>query len=304
MPSKNVSLYVGDAISALLEAPFQSWELIVVEDHSSDNTLEVTEDLARQDSRIRVVRNTGDGKVAGLNYGYSLTRGTLIKCIDADDQLSPEFFAHLSVMSRCDAMCHDMAVTTNDLNVVGKYAIDQSFFRNDFAQCLRHLKGLPRCTWLFTREVGDRIFPMPLALPFEDVWFSLVIKKYAKEISYIGERLYSYRQHGNQTFGGVLCFDRDVVIFRAKRMLRLLALLEGPHGACLTEGVASGEFFEEIRLFYTLMAQRPLSLRDIIHAPLGKSLKAKLLTYRKLQFFAPHLIRAKWFWDDLRAHSR
>jgi len=304
MPAKNAAGYVSDAISILFDAPFKDWELIVVEDHSCDDTLGILNKLAGQDTRVTVVRNTGSGKIAGLNYGYSLARGRIIKCIDADDQLRPEFFDHIDTMSQCDAMCHDMCVTAGDLSVRGWYAMDQSFFQRGFEYCLRYLKSLPRCTWSFTRELGDRIFPMPGELPFEDVWFSLIIKRYAAKIWHVSDAMYYYRQHDTQTFGGVLGFGEDVVIFRAKRMLNLLRVIESQAGVRLTEGVVSDAFFDEIRLFYEILAKKRVSWKDILCARMSRSLKVKAAAYRKLRSVAPSIVRLKWFVDSLReSHS-
>lgn len=300
MPAKNAAGYVSDAISILLDAPFKDWELIVVEDHSCDDTLGILNKLAGQDARVTVVRNTGSGKIAGLNYGYSLAHGRIIKCIDADDQLRPEFFDHIDTMSQCDAMCHDMCVTAGDLSVRGRYAMDQSFFQCGFEYCLRYLKSLPRCTWSFTRELGDRIFPMPAELPFEDVWFSLVIKRYATKISYISEGLYYYRQHEEQTFGGVLSFSDPVVVFRAQRMLRLLEVIESDKGADLRQGVAANGFFDEIRQFYRLLSQPRVSSKSILGSAMPASFKAKVFIYKKLSRLAPYTVRLKWLLDRVR----
>lgn len=300
MPAKNVASYIADAIRPLLRTSLDNWELIIVDDHSSDNTLEVARSVAGHDARVIAVSNTGNGKIAGLNCGYAFARGSVIKCIDADDQLLPEFFDHVDAMSHCDAMCHDMCVTDSKLRVMGKYAMDPSFFQNDFAYCLKYLKSLPRCTWSFTREVGNRIFPMPLELPFEDVWFSLSIKRYAAKISYLNEGLYNYRQHDNQTFGGVLSFSDSIVVFRAQRMLRLLTVIESEDGRSLTEGIVLSGFFDEIKRFYGLLGQQHVSLKSILGSDMPVSLRMKVLIYKKLSLLAPHMVRLKWLLDRAR----
>ena len=84
MPAKNVSSYAEDAVDALLQADYEDWELVVIEDHSTDDTLNIFRETAKKDSRVKVFENIGSGKVAGQNYGYTLINGGIVKCIDAE----------------------------------------------------------------------------------------------------------------------------------------------------------------------------------------------------------------------------
>jgi glycosyltransferase involved in cell wall biosynthesis len=294
MPAKNVSLYVGWAVDCLCKADYKDWELVVIDDHSTDITYEILKQVEETDSRIKVFKNKGNGKVVGLNYGYSLTSGEIIKCIDADDALDAHFFDHIGTMHDFDAMCHDFYITTNDLKIIGHYAINKTFLQKDFIYCLKYLKAVPRCTWSFTREIGDRIFPMPTQLPFEDVWFSLVIKKYAHEILHLSEKLYYYRQHKNQTYGGILNFDSEVISFRANRMLRFIEVLQTEEARQLMPEGKNLDYLKEIRFFYNLLASEKLTLRNILASDISKGLKLKLLLYRKFPIVAPLAVRLNW----------
>ena len=126
MPARNVSSYVSEAVNGLLKASFKNWELIIIEDHSTDNTLSILREMEEQDSRIRVFENKGIGKVAALNYGYTFSSGVFIKCIDADDVLSERFFDYIYMMNDCDALCHNSYVTASDLTILGSYSVDKS----------------------------------------------------------------------------------------------------------------------------------------------------------------------------------
>jgi len=300
MPAKNVSLYVSEAISALIKADYQDWELIIIEDHSTDNTLSILREMEGQDSRIRVFENKGSGKVIGLNYGYTLASGEVIKCIDADDVLDMKFFDYVDIMNNCDVLCHDGYVTTNRLRVIKNYSVDKFVLIKNFSYCLKYLKGLPRWTWSFTRSIGDKIFPIPANLPFEDVWFTLMIKKWARNIQYINRELYFYRQHSNQTYGGILNFDDKLILFRAKRMLKLIDVIEHEQTNRLISGMNDKNSFDEVRRFYELLAKETVHLGEIVSSGIPLEFKVKLLVYRKLSFLAPLIIRLKWFVDRRR----
>ena len=298
MPAKNAARYIEDAIRPLLSAAEKNWELVVIDDHSDDGTYELLRRHADRDERIRVFRNTGQGKVEGLNYGYAQSRGEVVKCIDADDALDVAFFDELPAMSGDEAHCHDAFITDEHLNRLAVYAVNNRFIKESYRNVLEGLTGLPRWAWTFTRQLGDRIFPMPASIPFEDVWFSLVIKKHATRIYRAGRPLYLYRQHGSQTFGGILNYDRAVVMFRANRMLRLIDALEAEAGEAL--GIEPGSFARQ-RAYNRLMAAENPSLVDILRAGFSPALKAKIVLIRKAPWAARLLTVVKWKMDRLFA---
>ena len=300
MPAKNASLYVGQAVNSLRKTNYEDWELVVIDDHSVDDTYDILKRAEETDSRIKVFKNKGNGKVAGLNYGYTLTSGEIIKCIDADDVLSEKFFDYVDTISNYDAFCHDSYITASNLRILGNYSVDKSILIKDFSYCLKYLKSLPRSIWSFTRDIGDKVFPIPRSLPFEDVWFSLIIKKYAERIYYVNENLYYYRQHNNQVFGGILNFDSEIVSFRAKRMLKLIDVIAHEQPERLLSGINDVDFFHTIRRFYRLSAQRKVSLGEIVKLDAPLEFRLKLFLYKKLSFLAPQIIRLKWFLDKRR----
>lgn len=297
MPAKDASPYVGDAISALQKAHYQDWELIIIEDHSSDDTLSILREIEKRDCRIRVFENKGSGKVVGLNYGYTLTLGEVIKSIDADDILDIKFFDHVDIMDNYDVLCHDGYVTTDNLRIIGNYSVNKSFLNKDFSCCLKYLKSLPRWTWSFTRSIGDRIFPIPTELPFEDVWFSLIIKRYAKKISHVNESLYFYRQHQNQTYGGIMNFEKEIVRFRARRMLKLIEVFK-KESERMGYDFRVDNLLDDIRKFNEMLTLDSLSWRDILVSGICIKLKIKAIIFRKIYYIGPFLLRFKWWFDN------
>jgi len=300
MPARNVSSYVSESVNELLKAKYEDWELIIIEDHSTDDTLSILREIEKRDCRIRVFENDGVGKVVGLNYGYTFSSGEFIKCIDADDVLDTRFFDHVDIMNNYDAICHNGHVTTSKLRIIGNYSVDKSVLIEDYLYCLKYLKGLPRWTWSFTRSIGDRIFPIPENLPFEDVWFTLMIKKHAKRMYYINDELYHYRQHDNQVFGGILNFSSEVVSFRAKRMLKLIDVIVNEQIELLAPETNDAGFFDGMRHFYELLARQTVNFIDIFKSEMPLEFRLKLIIYKKLSFLAPLMIRLKWFLDKKR----
>lgn len=82
--------YLGPAIESVLAQTFSDFELLVVDDASSDGSPELLQRFASQDPRVRVIRaDTNGGPVAASNLGLAQARGALIARIDADDECRP-----------------------------------------------------------------------------------------------------------------------------------------------------------------------------------------------------------------------
>jgi glycosyltransferase involved in cell wall biosynthesis len=115
MPARNEARYIGEAIRSLQAASEPNWELKVVDDFSDDATASIVADIGRQDSRVTLIKNRERGKVSAINLGFSCSRGDLIKIIDADDILLPEFFGSVPDMQLAGASCHDYKVVDEQL---------------------------------------------------------------------------------------------------------------------------------------------------------------------------------------------
>ena len=97
MPAYNAKDQIENAISSIKSQTMEHWELIVVDDSSTDDTPDVVEEWCSKDPRIILIRldeNRGPGYAK--NCGLSKAAGTYITFIDADDWLDKDAFAVLS----------------------------------------------------------------------------------------------------------------------------------------------------------------------------------------------------------------
>lgn len=88
MPFKDTSAYLPECLHSIGDQNFHSWELIAVDDHSSDTSLAILTEWAARDSRIRVYPNRGSGIICALKTGYAQSRGGLITRMDSDDRMA------------------------------------------------------------------------------------------------------------------------------------------------------------------------------------------------------------------------
>ena len=91
MPTYDVAAFVARAIDSVMQQTFAGWELIVVDDCSSDHTSDAVLQFARRDPRILLVStSTNGGPGAARNIGLEMATGEWIAVLDGDDAWLPE----------------------------------------------------------------------------------------------------------------------------------------------------------------------------------------------------------------------
>lgn len=91
IPVHNYAAYVETAIKSVIAQTYQDWELIVVDDGSTDDGAEKARALIIQEPRARLIQQENAGVAYARNNGIKLARGEFICCLDADDAIDPAF---------------------------------------------------------------------------------------------------------------------------------------------------------------------------------------------------------------------
>lgn len=91
MPLYNAESFLNESVGSILSQTYDNWELIVIEDCSSDGSLSLARDFEKQDGRITVYRNKRNlGAAKSRNEGLKFVSGDYVAFIDADDAWFPE----------------------------------------------------------------------------------------------------------------------------------------------------------------------------------------------------------------------
>lgn len=89
MPSYNVAKYIGESIDSVLNQSYSSWELIIIDDCSTDNTCEIVNSY--NDKRIILKKNdVNSGAAISRNVGIKVAKGKWIAFLDSDDLWEPQ----------------------------------------------------------------------------------------------------------------------------------------------------------------------------------------------------------------------
>ncbi len=96
MPAYNASGYIGQTIESVLNQTFTDFELLIIDDGSTDSTLTVAHQYGRRDRRIKVISQANQGVSATRNRGIQEAKGQFMAFLDADDLwLTDKLAAHI-----------------------------------------------------------------------------------------------------------------------------------------------------------------------------------------------------------------
>lgn len=90
VPAYNVEQYISTTLQTVLNQSYKNLEVLVVNDGSTDSTRQVIDELATQDSRLRVFHVTNAGPGAARNLAVDNAAGEFLTFVDADDELPPD----------------------------------------------------------------------------------------------------------------------------------------------------------------------------------------------------------------------
>jgi glycosyltransferase involved in cell wall biosynthesis len=176
VPTYNSGRFLGRALQSVLDQTFQDWELIVVDDGSTDDTQEVM--AAFQGPCIRYAYQENRGAPAALNAGIRLARGVYIAFLGADDRWLPEKLA-LQV-AQLDSLPLKVAMVYTDLHllnledetILGRFLEGRDPPRGKVLSQLLHTDGsfIHPCASLIRREVFERVGLFDEGLKTHEDW--------------------------------------------------------------------------------------------------------------------------------------
>jgi glycosyltransferase involved in cell wall biosynthesis len=95
MPVYNAGEYLYKSIGSIQAQTVQDFEIIAVDDGSTDNSLEILQALAREDSRIKIITREEKGYAKTMNEAFDAAIGDYVLNVDPDDWLEPDMFERM-----------------------------------------------------------------------------------------------------------------------------------------------------------------------------------------------------------------
>lgn len=157
IPCYNYGQFVGRAIKTVLGQSYEDFELIVVDDGSTDDSWEVIENAIRDDDRAKAIRQENSGVAHARNRAIAMARGEFIACLDADDGMAQDFLAVLvPALERAD---RDVGIVYSSLALMrddGTGVKSRWPPQYDFGHFLKHRGNTVPSLCLFRKEAWER----------------------------------------------------------------------------------------------------------------------------------------------------
>lgn len=96
MPCYNSADYVERAIQSCIEQTYDNWELVIINDGSTDSTVDIVNSYMQNDNRISLFSKENGGYVSAVNMGLECVNGDYFMLLGSDDELKPELFLELN----------------------------------------------------------------------------------------------------------------------------------------------------------------------------------------------------------------
>ncbi len=220
MAAYNAENYIAEAISSVLEQTYQNWELIIVNDGSTDKTRQIINSFVCDDERILVIDQKNSGRPAiARNVGIRCMNGDFVVFLDADDTYEKNKISaqlqQFKTFPKLDIIFHDIGIMNEcgvkaeksyleSVDYMQKVAAYIQCVKDDVFLCNKQfynfmsttITSLSMCAVMVRREA---LFKQKVWFEEDfvigediDLWFRLVK---GKEVIFINQILSYYRQH-------------------------------------------------------------------------------------------------------------
>lgn len=214
IPFYNAEKYLADAIKSVLAQSYPYWELILVDDGSTDGSLKIAQDFATRDSRIRVISDGVNKKLpARLNQIIREAQYDYIARMDADDIMHPERletqFDFLRNNINFDLVSSGLISIDNNNQVKGFRCVDElyyDFITPKLSYPVVHPSIMARKSWFERNQYSEKY---PRAEDFE-LW-TRSIRSNDFKMAVLPDLLLYYREEGNLSLDKIINSYKDIL---------------------------------------------------------------------------------------------
>lgn len=214
VPVYNVEKYLEDCIKSIINQTYANIEIILVDDGSTDGSLNICKQYATEDSRITIIQQENHGVSYARNKGIEIAKGNYITFIDSDDWIEKEFIETLyneAKEKKADVtICGYNRIIGKNKEKIHFAGEKHDFNSNEYSiKVLNPQTGFGFCHMkLIKRKCIDKVrFDEGLTVG-EDALFNMEIAKNIGKAILVEKRLYNYRINENSV---VKKFDNNYV---------------------------------------------------------------------------------------------
>lgn len=199
LPTHNGAQYLSLAIDSVLKQTYENFELIIVDDGSTDNTWEIIEQYAELDRRIRVIRHVVNRNLpTALNAGFKIAAGEFFTWTSDDNILKPQMLEHFMDFF---SSCHEADIVYSDYDNIDESGLFLKTMKTGFEDELPIYDNIG-ASFMYRRKV-DEVCNGYDENRFCAEDYAFWLKAYCNKFRFfkLEENLYQYRVHKNSLTG-------------------------------------------------------------------------------------------------------
>ncbi len=209
VPVYNTEKYLNKCIDSILKQTYKDFELILVDDGSTDTSGAICDEYAKKDERVVVIHKENGGQATARNIGLDAAKGEYVSFIDSDDYIEPEMYeTMISAIETTDAeiaMCGKYLVSEDYSSKSNRFVLDSQNVWEEKDIVKRFLLGdnvgSSPCDKLILKELFEK--PEQTRFPSGYICEDLIpifdVLSKATKLVHVGKAYYNYYQRGNST---------------------------------------------------------------------------------------------------------
>ena len=203
VPVYNSERYLRKCIKSVQKQSYKNWELILIDDGSTDNTSQIIESAVIEDRRIKVLYKKNEGPGIARNFGIELATGDYVVFLDSDDYISNNYFELIAKKKlQYDVIFIDVNLVLEDGTHIKKQY--SSIYKNCYLENIIRLQLTGKIPWGGVRKVVRLKLLKEHNIRYtyhkigEEALYSFKILYHAKSVGFIEENpVYYYVDHKN-----------------------------------------------------------------------------------------------------------
>lgn len=202
IPMYNSESYIDKCIQSIINQTLKDIEIILVDDGSTDKSLEISNKYAENDERIKVIKQKNKGVSSARNYGVSIAEGNFITFVDSDDFIEIDMLEILynsAIDNNCDVVLSGIKII-KDNDIKYEFTTDSKIYTKQEVFKLFYFDKEPfspnyACGKLIKRSICNKIKFREDIFLMEDALFTMeVFVNCSNNIMFLNKYLYNYVQ--------------------------------------------------------------------------------------------------------------
>lgn len=206
IPIYNAATFLNECIDSIIDQRYMDFEVILIDDGSTDNSFQICQEYAQRDKRVRLFHQENEGVSSARNRGLKEAKGTWVTFVDADDYIMPRTFELFDEILLRQSNC-DFYIWSEE-GIRDEFLIENNFCKEDLllalfkcAESSNKFADIPNFAGIWNKVYSRSfliengcIFDSDLVMG-EDMMYIANLIEHCERIAFLRGGFYCYRNH-------------------------------------------------------------------------------------------------------------